>query len=211
MHTVCLPSSVWRADELAVQSFLHSVAGRDVARPVSILVDASAILQHAQAVHSEHEVRTLEFADWVRIGFTAEGVLDIERIRNDCAMFPAGSIVITKANGFESDLIVRALHQMRIGLFSVARWPYVIAVVCDDSQVFQVTPSLSSAFYLQPAVFNPATTKRLTNQIVKESKSLRFFGKSIGALPAMLRRWSAKRRKAQERKTNRGFGWVWEE
>lgn len=211
MHTVCLPSSVWRADELAVQSFLHCVAGRDTAQPVSMLVGASTIRQNAQAVHAEHEVLILEFANWVRIGFTAEGVLDVERIRNDCAMFPAGSIVVLKANGFESDLIVRALHQMRIGLFSVRCWPFVIAVVCDDPQVFQVTPSLSSAFYLQPAVLNPATTKRVANQMVKESKSLRFFGKSIGALPSLMRRWSAKRRKAQERKTNRGFGWVWEE
>lgn len=211
MHTVCLPSSVWRTHERDVQSFLHCVAGRDAAQPVSMLVDTSAIRQHAGSVHAEHEVRVVEFTDWVRIGFTAEGVLDIERIRNDCAMFPAGSIVITKANGFESDLIVRALYQMRIGLFSVARWPCVIAVVCDDSQVFQVTPSLSSAFYLQPTVLNPATTKRVANRIIKESKSLRLFGKSIGALPTLLRRWVAKRRKAQERKTNRGFGWVWEE
>jgi hypothetical protein len=176
-----------------------------------MLVDASGILQYRQAVRPHHEVRTLEFAEWVRIGFTAEGVLDTEKIRNDCATFAPGSIVIVKASGFESDLIARALFQMRNGLFPLVRWPNVIAVVCDDPQVFQVAPPLSSTFYVQPAILNPATTKRVANQMVKESKSLRFFGRSIGALPSMLRRWSAKRRKAQERKLNRGFGWVWEE
>ncbi|WP_296657793.1 hypothetical protein [Paraburkholderia sp.] len=211
MHTVCLPSSAWRTDERAVQSFLHCVAGRDATQPASILVDTSAILRHAQVVHAEHEVCAFEFSDWVRIGFTAEGVLDIERIRNDCAVSPAGSIVVVKANGFESDLIVRALHQMRIGLFTVAKWPYVVAVVCDDSQVFQVAPPLSSTFYLQPAVLNPATSRRVAKQIADECKSLKWFGRSVGALPTLLRRWVAMRRKARDRKMNRGFGWVWDE
>ncbi|MDT6992289.1 hypothetical protein [Burkholderia cenocepacia] len=175
-----------------------------------MLADKSAILRQAQAVSTDHEVRRIEFVDWVRIGYTAEGVLDVERIRNDCATFSA-NILILIASGFESDLIVRALHQMRTGFFSAARWPKVIAVVCDDSQMFQVAPPLSSAFYLQPTVLNPIAAKRVANRIVKDSKSLRLFGKSVGVLPSLLRRWSAKRRVAQERKANRGLGWVWEE
>ncbi|WP_060349022.1 hypothetical protein [Burkholderia cepacia] len=211
MHTVCLPTSVWRADDRAVESFLRGVAVRDVAQPVFMLADTSAILRQALVVGMGHEVHRIEFADWVRIGYTAEGVLDVERIRNDCAMFSAGNIVTLIANGFESDLIVRALYQMRIGFFSAVCWPKVIAVVCDDSQMFQVAPPLSSAFYLQPTVLNPVAAKRVANRIVKDSKSLRLFGKSIGVLPSLLRRWSAKRRVAQERKANRGLGWVWEE
>ncbi|KVH43887.1 hypothetical protein [Burkholderia diffusa] len=211
MHTVCLPTSVWRADGQAVESFLHCVAARDALQPLFMLADASAVLRRSQAANGALEIRRIEFADWVRIGFTAEGVLDIERIRNDCMSFLAGSVVMLAANGFESDLILRALHEMRIGFFSAARWPKVIAVVCDDPQMFQVAPTLSAAFYLQPVVLNPVAAKRIANRIVKDSKSLRWFGKSIGILPTLLRRWAAKRRVAQERKTNRGLGWVWEE
>ncbi|TCW78824.1 hypothetical protein C5O80_31570 [Burkholderia sp. SRS-46] len=209
MHTVCLPTSVWRADEAAVAPFLHRVAELD--DPVSMVADTAAILRRPSENGATRVLSIWNFCDWVEIGFTLEGVLDVEKIRDSCASFPADGVVLVKANGFESELVIRALFQLRVGLHSITDWPKVFALICDDSQIFQLAPPLSTAFFVQPAILNPVTVKRIAERLCKDGKSLKLLGKNIGALPSLLHNWSARRRRAEDRKIKRELGWVWEE
>ncbi|TDQ92426.1 hypothetical protein C7412_112202 [Paraburkholderia silvatlantica] len=211
MHTVCLPTSVWRANAEAVDSLLHQIADLDVTSPVFMVADAASVVRRPGIFHGVYEKHDPSFTDWVRIGYTSEGVLDIERIRSACAEFPARGIVLLKASAFESQLIVRALHELRIGMHLVETWPAVFAVVCDDSQIFQLAPSLSKAFYLQPSIINPAAEKRIAVRLAKEGKSLRLLGRSVGALPRLARLWTERRRRSEDRRIKRDLGWIWEE
>ncbi|HDR8988589.1 hypothetical protein [Burkholderia vietnamiensis] len=190
-------------------SFLHRVA--DLDDPVSMVADTAAIVRQPPANGATRTLSSWNFSDWVEIGFTLEGVLDVEKIRDSCARFPAGGVVLVKASGFESELVIRALSQLRVGLHSIADWPKVFALICDDSQIFQLASPLSTAFFVQPAILNQVAVKRIAERLGKDGKSLRLLGKNIGALASLLRNWSALRRRAEDRKIKREQGWVWEE
>jgi hypothetical protein len=211
VHTVCLPSSVWRANQDAVESLLQDVAELDETSPVFMIADSASVKRQPMGRPASRETYVASFVDWVETGYTVEGVLDIERIRNVCAQFPPHGLVLLKASGFESQLLVRALRELRIGMHIVETWPVVFAVVCDDSQVFQLAPSLSKAFYVQPSIINPIFEKRIAVRLAKEGKSLRLLGKSVGALPRLARLWSERRRRKEDTKVKRELGWIWED
>ncbi|CAM2189011.1 hypothetical protein BC2230_60256 [Burkholderia cepacia] len=209
MHTVCLPSSGWRADKSAVVSFLHRIA--DIDKPVSVVADTVSIQRQSYKNVEARLLLSCSFSDWVEVGFTHEGVLNIEKIRDSCVSFPENGIVLVRAHGFESDLIIRALLQLRIGMHSISSWPKVFALICDDSQIFQLAPPLSTSFFVQPTILNPVVVKRIAERLGKDGKSLRLLGKNIGTLSSLLRKWAGYRRKAEDQKLNRELGWVWEE
>lgn len=211
MNTVCLPASLWHGAKGACATLIQRVAERSATDPIALVIDREAISRQVSNPELEKGFTYIMFREWVKLGAIDEDVIDIERIRTACREIPEDSIVILDASGYKTEVIVRALFQARIGMHTRYAWPRLFALVCDDSQVFQLAQPVAGAFYLQPAIIAPATIQRMVNRLAQDGKSLRIFGQGIGSITVLARRWSRRRADKADRKANRAVGWVWEE
>ncbi|MFM0640348.1 hypothetical protein PQQ63_26985 [Paraburkholderia metrosideri] len=211
MNTLCLPTSMWHGAREACATLVQRVAERSAEDPIAFVVDRESILRQVPNAETEQTFVKLGFREWLKPGAIDEDVIDIERIRSMCRKLPGGAVVVIDASGYKTEVIVRALFQARIGLHSRADWPRVWALVCDDSQIFQIASPLANAFYIQPAIIAPAAIQRIVNRLAKDGQSLRMFGHDLGSFAVFARRWRKRRADKQERKAARALGWVWEE
>lgn len=211
MNTVCLPASLWHGARGSCATLVQRVAERSATDPIALVIDRESISRQASSPELDKTFVQVGFREWVKPGSIDEDVIDIERIRTTCREMPGDSIVILDASGYKTEVIVRALFQARVGMHTRYDWPRVFALVCDDSQIFQLAQPVANAFYIRPAIIAPVTIQRMVNRLAQDGKSLRIFGQSVGSLAVLARRWSRRRADRADRKDQRNLGWVWEE
>ncbi|MFM0184927.1 MULTISPECIES: hypothetical protein [Paraburkholderia] len=211
MNTVCLPAAMWHGERASCATVVRRIAERSSTESASFVIDRESVMRQTPDVEAEQAFFKLAFRDWIKPGALDEDVIDIERIRTSCREFPSASVIVVDASGYKTETIVRALFQARVGMHARAEWPHVFALVCDESQVFQLAQPLASAFFIQPAILSPVMIQRMVKRLAKDGKSLRLFGKNLGSIAVIARRWSKHRTEKKERKAARALGWVWEE
>lgn len=59
-------------------------------------------------------------------------------------------IVVLNASGFPLEVIVSALNNLRIGLYTRPDWPLAFLLVVDGASVYEFASILSECFYIQP-------------------------------------------------------------
>ncbi len=153
----------------------------------------------------------IAFRDWVKTTAGDGEVIDVEAIRAACRAMKGDTLVVLEASGFRSEIIVEALAQARIGLYSLNAWPDVFVIVVDDTQKFQIAPLLSTAFHIQPSILAPTSVQRITQQLADDGKLHRLFGRNLGTAAIHMRNWLKRRQAKKDSKALRGVGWLWEE
>lgn len=213
MKTLCLTSSAWLGYRKRCIDLLERVMRDFSGDADSIVIDLNTVLRENSCSNNESNFSfcEIDLRMWINETITEGGVVNIEAVRRAAIGMSPKETVLINATGFTPETIGRVLTQLRIGLYSLSEWPQGIAVVCDDAQLYQLSPALAHAFYLRPSIMTKTAVLRLVRRVRREALLLKILGKGIGSMPAIIRgffRWFWTR---EDRKISKKLGWVWEE
>ncbi len=212
MKTIYIPSSAWLGERSRCENLISKFLLAEMGQTDSLILDLAAIRREEAEASLGLDVPFVEidFRDWVGETLTEEGVINIQAIRRTVAA-RFENVFVVNAIGFNSNIICRALAQLRIAFFALANWPRGLVLIGDDAQLHQVSPVLAHTFYIRPSFSTSVATKRIVRQVVNEAFIIRIFGRQVGTTLKIfhfLSSWIASSQDRRERKIN---GWFFEE
>lgn len=182
MKTFCLASSAWIGSAPAAKALMARILDQAAQDASSIILDRQTVMREPAQGASPPSVHEIDLREWVSETLREGGVLNIEAVRRQANNFDRDAIVVLRAVGFLPDMIVNVLSHLRVGLYSAPAWPGALAVVCDDTQIYQVGPALANAFYVRPAVVVGLALEHQVRGLARRANLLRRFGGRVNRL-----------------------------
>jgi len=121
--------------------------------------------------------QAIDLRSWVTEGVVEGGIVDSKEVRRFCSGASSLDIVVLNASGFPLEVIVSALNNLRIGLYTEADWPLAFLLVVDGASVYESASILSECFYIQPHRVRGKALDRLIKRMMWKAMILRFFGR----------------------------------
>jgi len=185
MNVIALSAGAWTYKrELALQ-LMQRIAATDAG--VTAVVDRAAVERErlgASSAPSPFGVTEIAFGQWVKVGFSDGGVLDVHAIRTAPQGIPSDHIVFVDARSHRPELITAALGHLRHAWFHLDEWHPAFVVVFDDIHLLALGEALSETFYCQPQLLTEVETNRLVRQTMRRALIYRWIGPG-------LTRWNA--------------------
>lgn len=179
MKTFYISSSAWLEHRLSCKSIAERVIHNNAESTDAIIIDV-ATARRLIDIHFNGSIVFFEtdLRNWVNETLSEQGTINIEAIRRAVATLGANDVFVINATGFHASTIHSALHQLRIGFYSREAWPLALALIGDDSQLYDTCPILAETFYIRPRILERKVIKRTVRRITIDAMYLRIFGKS---------------------------------
>lgn len=213
MITCCFTTSAWLQRPQVALALLERVVNEAVDDSLSVSLDLPTVLREPahQIPSANFAIKEIDVRDWVNETLTEGGVINIEVVRRQAVAFRPDEVVILKAVGFLPSLIHSLLTHLHVGMYSASVWPKAIGVVCDDAQIFQVSPALANTFYLRPSIIVDVAVQRIVRSQVRKAHMLRRFSLQPNFFQKLYRDMVNKLWAREDKKFNAKLGWKWEE
>lgn len=213
MNTFCISSSAWLRHKNKTISLIRKIIDQATDHSASISLDLTTVVREKSFdnEHIDEFVKVIDFRNWVNESLSESGIMNIEAIRRHVQSFTEDDLIIIYATGFPSSIIIDAITQIGIGLYSANQWPKTIALICDDTHFFQVSTPLAQAFYIRPSILIDFTISRYIRDLVHNANMTRFFGLKLGLVTRYIQQRINRLHLKLERKLAKNRGWLWEE
>jgi hypothetical protein len=180
MNVIALSSAAWRfhADQSLSLISRFAKVNKD-----EFVVITKTAAEREQTSKESFLLHTLvELTDFVDMGTSPDGVLDIYKIRELPFTIPSNTCVILNATGSRSHLIESFLFQCRHGWYDLEEWHQAFILIADDAILLDVSMPLSNTFYIQPEFLSEPELRAYTRSILRDAKTLLYYGHFIGRI-----------------------------
>jgi hypothetical protein len=179
MNIIALSASAWRYHQKQcyslIEKFTHTYDDE-------FIVISKVTVEREVYEKDSIPCTFVNLIDFVDMGTSPDGVLDIQKIREFPFLIPSNQTIIINAVGSRESLIEFFLLQCRHGWYELDEWHIGFVLIVDESIILDISIPLSTTFYIQPDILSEPELRAKTRLMIRSAKILRYFGYKVSRL-----------------------------